>query len=75
MKKNNVKLVYMNELDRLDYTHDGFVLDHDNKVLWIRERTELAIRDGNIPLLIRFTDLRAKYSDYRGGLMLNMNAR
>ena len=75
MKKNNMKLVYMNKLDRLDYTHEGFILDHDCKVLWIREDTDRAIRSGNVPYLIKFTDLRVKYPDYRGGLMLGMNAR
>ena len=75
MKKNNVKLVYMNKMDRLDYTHDGFVLDHDNKDLWVREETDRAIRNGNVSFLIKFWDLRAKYADYRGGVLLNMNAR
>lgn len=73
MKKNNVKLVYKNKMDRLDYSHDGFVLDHDNKVLWIREETDRAIRSGNELYLIKFTDLRVKFADYRGGLLLNMN--
>ena len=36
MKNYNVTLAFSNKMERLDYTHDGFVLDHDYKVLWVR---------------------------------------
>ena len=70
MKNYNVTLAFSNKMERLDYTHDGFILDHDYKVLWIRVKTDRAIRNGNLRYLIKFTELRAKYPDYQGGLML-----
>lgn len=70
MKKFEVKLEYSNTMDRLDYTHDGFVLDHDYKVFFIRVTTDRAIRNGNLRYLIKFTELRAKYPDYQCGFML-----
>ena len=52
-----------------DMSYKGFAIDHEKKMLWVMEATDIAIRNGNDELLIKFYEIRNKYPSYNGGVL------
>lgn len=69
--KRNVKTApkAINQAPKYDMTHKGFALDHEEKMLWVMEATDIAIRSGNEELLMKFYELHEKYPSYSGGVL------
>ena len=52
-----------------DMSYKGFVIDHEKKMLWVMEATDIAIQNGNEELLMKFFEIRNKYPSYNGGVL------
>lgn len=52
-----------------DMSYKGFAIDHEKKMLWVMEATDIAIQNGNEELLMKFFELHNKYPSYNGGVL------
>ncbi len=53
----------------LDFSHMGFALDHQNRVVYVLEWADTAILNGNEVLQNKFLELHEKYPTYTGGIL------
>ena len=51
-------------IGRLDFTHKGFALDHEERSVYVLERTDIEIRRGNEELLDKFIEITRKHPNY-----------
>lgn len=54
---------------KYDFTHKGFALDHAEKVIYVLEVTDIAIRNGNEELMNEAMALMEKYPTYSGAVL------
>ena len=54
---------------RYDFSHMGFALLHEEKILYALECTDEAIRNGNEILLKKAVELADMYPDYTCGVL------
>ena len=52
-----------------DMSHKGFAIDHKEKILYVMEVTDIAIRNGNEELLNKAIALADKYPTYSGAVL------
>ena len=52
-----------------DMSYKGFAIDHEKKMLWVMEATDIAIQNGNEELLMKFFEIHNKYPSYNGGVL------
>ena len=56
MGKRNFNINKAMGMLKYDVTHKGFALDHDEKIIYVLESTDYAIRNGNEVLLDKFAE-------------------
>ena len=54
---------------KYDFTYKGFAIDHEEKMIWVLEATDIAIRNGNEELMMKFFEIHNKYPSYNGGVL------
>ena len=67
-RNNNINNTLL-QAAKFDLTYKGFALDHEKKMLWTLEATDIAIQNGNEELLMKFFEIHNKYPSYNGGVL------
>ena len=68
-KRNNNINKALYQATNYDFTYKGFALDHEKKMLWVMEATDIAIQNGNEELMMKFFEIHNKYPSYNGGVL------
>lgn len=56
-RTNNINKA-IRQATKYDFTYKGFAIDHEEKMIWVLEATDIAIRNGNEELILRLCRLR-----------------
>ena len=62
-------------ISRLDFTHNGFALNHEERSIYVLEKTDIEIRRGNEELPDKFIEITKMYPNYRCSVLHIMFAR
>ena len=53
-----------NKIPKFDGSYEGFAIDHEGKTVYVLEKTDIAINNGNEELLNKFFEIHAMYPNY-----------
>lgn len=67
-RTNNINKA-IRQATKYDFTYKGFAIDHEEKMIWVLEATDIAIRNGNEELMMKFFEIHNKYPSYNGGVL------
>lgn len=55
-RTNNINKA-IRQATKYDFTYKGFAIDHEEKMIWVLEATDIAIRNGNEELMMKFFEM------------------
>ena len=67
-RTNNINKA-IRQATKYDFTYKGFAIDHEEEMIWVLEATDIAIRNGNEELMMKFFEIHNKYPSYNGGVL------
>ena len=53
----------------LDYSYEGFAIDHEAKTIYVLAETYDAVCNGNMELAYQYFNIRAKYTNYSSAVL------
>ena len=59
-RTNNINKA-IRQATKYDFTYKGFAIDHEEKMIWVLEATDIAIRNGNEELMMKFFEIPTRF--------------